>query len=267
MIQATGDAMMKRVQVVSVCAALALVPAGARAAGEPYVEEVGDTFAQAQAAAPMEGPPAEAPSEVPPAPPPPSQPEPQAQVSATVPPGQWVYTAQYGWIWMPYADAYTWAPPSGYGTPYAYAYYPAYGWAWLAAPWVWGYGPWPYFGFYGAVSFGWYGAGWWRTPAHFHFVPPARAAFPPPVVRRPVPGHGAGVPAVPGPRPGVTRPAPRSGMALPAPRMGFAGAGPGSGFVPRGGVAAPRQGMVLPAPRIAVPGRAGVPAGRVGVRR
>jgi hypothetical protein len=266
MIGSTGDAMMKYAQVMSVCAALALVPGGALAE-EPYVEEVGETLAQAQVAAPAEGPPAEAPAEVPPAPPPPStSPAPQPQVSASLPPGQWVYTAQYGWIWMPYGDAYTYVPPNGYGTPYAYSYYPAYGWAWVAAPWVWGYGPWPYFGIYGAVSFGWYGAGYWRYPSYWHYHAPGRVAFPAPVVRRPVPG-GTGVPAAPAPRPGVVRPAPRSGVALPAPRMGFAGAGPGSAFVPRAGVAGPRQGMTLPAPRIAIPAPRGAPAGRGGVRR
>jgi hypothetical protein len=116
------------------------------------------------------------PGELPPAPPaqPPAAPQPQvqAQVAAPVPPGQWVYTQQYGWIWMPYADAYTRVPANGYGEPYAYVYYPAYQtWTWLAAPWVWGIGPWPVFGAYGAVGFGWYGHGWWRYPAHWHYAP------------------------------------------------------------------------------------------------
>jgi hypothetical protein len=99
-------------------------------------------------------PPTAAPKEAPP--PAPSQvPEPPA---SSVPEGQWVYTTQYGWIWMPYADAYTYVPPSGYGAPYMYVYYPVYSsWAWVSAPWVWGYGPWPYFGVYGAFNFAWYG--------------------------------------------------------------------------------------------------------------
>jgi hypothetical protein len=92
-----------------------------------------------------------------------------------------VYTQQYGWIWMPYADAYTSVPAGGYGAPYAYVYAPAYAcWTWLAAPWIWGVGPWPAFGVYGAARFGWYGHGWWRYPAHWHYYAPGYA------------GHGYG---------------------------------------------------------------------------
>ncbi len=52
-----------------------------------------------------------------------------------VPPGEWVWTEQYGWVWMPYADAYTAVPPDGYGEPYMYVYGPTFGWSWLVAPW------------------------------------------------------------------------------------------------------------------------------------
>lgn len=90
-----------------------------------------------------------------------------------VPEGQWVQTQQYGWLWMPYAEAYTWAPADGYGEPAMYVYRPAFGWCWLAAPWVWGLGPWPRFGVYGYVHFGWYGHGWWRTPHRWHWAPGA----------------------------------------------------------------------------------------------
>ena len=115
-----------------------------------------------------------APTEVPPAPQyeappaPPAQaeapaPPPPAEAPASPPAGQWIYTQQYGWIWMPYSDSYTYAPANGYGEPYAYVYYPAYScWTWVAAPWVWGFGPWPFFGVFGPARFGWYGHGWWR---------------------------------------------------------------------------------------------------------
>lgn len=122
------------------------------------------------------------PSTAAPAPPPPSvtPPAPPVQVQAPVqtppPRGQWVYTQQYGWIWMPYADNYTYVPADGYGAPYAYVYYPTYGWTWLVAPWIWGYGPWPYFGVYGPASFGWYGHSWWRYPSRWTYAPP-RAGF------------------------------------------------------------------------------------------
>lgn len=90
--------------------------------------------------------------------------------SASVPEGQWVRTTQYGWVWMPYADAFTYVPVDGVGAPYMFVWRPAYGWRWLVAPWVWGYGPWPYFGIGGSIHFAWYGHGWWRTPHRWHWA-------------------------------------------------------------------------------------------------
>lgn len=124
------------------------------------------------------------PSTAQPAGPPPTSPPattpppPPAQVRRpSIPDGQWVYTQQYGWIWMPYSDRYAYVPTDGYGEPYAYVYYPAYGWTWLGAPWMWGFGPWPYFGYYGPVRYAWYGHGWWRNPSRWRYEP-----------SRPVPG-------------------------------------------------------------------------------
>jgi hypothetical protein len=80
--------------------------------------------------------------------------------------GQWVYTGQYGWVFMPYGDQYVYEGSSYDEYPYSYVYYPSYGWAWLAAPWVWGWGPYPFFGVWGPGRFGWYnglyhaGYGW-----------------------------------------------------------------------------------------------------------
>src|SRR5664279_4533883 len=91
---------------------------------------------------------------------------PQAQVQVQDPGGQWVYTTQYGWIWMPYGNQYTYEGTATDTQPYAYAYYPSYGWTWLAAPWVWGWGAYPYFGVLGPSHYGWYrglyqsGYGW-----------------------------------------------------------------------------------------------------------
>ncbi len=124
--------------------------------------------------------------------------------------GQWVYTQQYGWVWMPYGDGYTYVPPSGEGEPYEYVYYPSYGWTWVVAPWVWGWGPWPYFGVVGPWHFGWYGHGWWRSPWRWHF--------------RPTPFHGGF--ASRGFRPAPFRGGPgafRGGHAVP-----FRGTGPGA---------------------------------------
>jgi hypothetical protein len=78
--------------------------------------------------------------------------------------GQWVYTAEGGYIWVP-NGATTSAVE---GVPYTYLYTPAYGWTWYASPW--GFGPftygswvgsaWPY-GFhawaYGPAGWGWRG--------------------------------------------------------------------------------------------------------------
>jgi hypothetical protein len=85
----------------------------------------------------------------------------QAPVPPPSPSGQWVYTSQYGWIWMPYGEAYTYAPAGG-AAPDMYVYYPAFGWTWVVAPWVWGLGPRPYFGVYGWTRFAWYGRGFGR---------------------------------------------------------------------------------------------------------
>ncbi len=147
-----------------------------------------DTGAPESPAAPAQPSPSAEPGAPPPsqAPSPPFGDEPRTAPRAQAPPGQWIYTQQYGWVWMPYADDYTYVPPDGYGEPYAYVYYPVYGWTWIAAPWVWGFGPWPYFGVHGPVFFAWYRHGWWRSPWHWHFAP--SFAF---HGVRPVPGRGA----------------------------------------------------------------------------
>jgi hypothetical protein len=91
------------------------------------------------------------------------QPAPAAQAPAD---GQWVYTSEYGWIWMPYGNQYTYEGTANDAYPYSYVYYPSYGWMWLSAPWVWGWGAYPYFGARGPARFGWYsglyraGYGW-----------------------------------------------------------------------------------------------------------
>lgn len=119
----------------------------------------------AQEAPDMPPPPSAMPSE---GPPPPSvsvsvtvpSPIPAPAFSANVAPaGQWVYTAQYGWVWMPVDQAYTYAPREVGGDPYMYVYYPARGWSWVAAPWIFGVGPHPYFGSVGWHRYGWYGHG------------------------------------------------------------------------------------------------------------
>lgn len=79
-----------------------------------------------------------------------------------------LHTSEYGWLWMPYGNQYTYEGSPSDTYPYSYVYYPGNGWMWLAAPWVWGWGAYPYFGARGPSSFGWYtglyhaGYGWGR---------------------------------------------------------------------------------------------------------
>lgn len=163
-------------------------------------------------------------------PPPPAEAQavPEAPPQQTpVPPGQWVYTAQYGWIWMPYADAYTSVPRDGWGTPYAYVYAPAYaGWTWVTAPWIWGVGPWPAFGVWGPARFAWYGHGWWRSPARWHDAPARWGWYPGGGWRAP---HRGG--AVVGPRVSPFR----GGAVVRGAIGGGHGGGRGGGHGSRGG--------------------------------
>jgi len=104
------------------------------------------------------------------APPPPPrvvQSAPSARRSPAAAPasGQWVYTRQYGWVWMPYDPSYTYVPSDGY--PAMYIYGPALGWRWVAAPWVFNWGPSPYWGTRGRAYFGWYARPWF-TPRPYY---------------------------------------------------------------------------------------------------
>lgn len=72
--------------------------------------------------------------------------------------GQWVYSDQYGWVWVPAASE---AVEVG-AQPYAYLYAPAFGWSWFVSPW--GFGP------YRAGP--WVGAGV-RAPYHPYVAPRA----------------------------------------------------------------------------------------------
>jgi len=105
----------------------------------------------------MAPPPAEAaPTEAPPAP--------EAQPS---PGGQWVNTEQYGWIWIPYGKQYTYVPEDQQVFPDEYVYYPVYGWRWVVAPWVYGYGPVPYWGPLGLSLYLWWAHPWFRVGGYW----------------------------------------------------------------------------------------------------
>jgi len=223
--------MTKLVRTLSLLSAAALLAPTLSRAQDTWTDEPAPAAGAPQPAQPQPG-------EMPPAPPAETPPAPQAQAPeqaapAAVPPGQWVYTQQYGWIWMPYADSYTSVPGGDSGSPYAYVYYPAYScWTWVAAPWVWGWGPWPFFGVAGAVRFGWWGHGWWRYPSHWHYAAPVRGFAGPGFVPR---GAGRGGWVAPSRSPaGFRSPAAAPGFRSPA-------AAP-RGFAPYRASAAPFSG-------------------------
>ena len=93
--------------------------------------------------------------------------EPTASVDAAPPPpppssvaGEWVYTTQYGWVWMPYDQQYTHVIEKS-GVAYEFVYYPRFGWRWVLAPWVFSLGPRPHF-VHGPGRFAWYARPWFR---------------------------------------------------------------------------------------------------------
>ena len=92
-----------------------------------------------------------------------AQPQPDTPTAESAD-GQWVYSSQYGWLWMPHAQAYTYVTPAG--APYEYVYYPSFGWQWVYAPWVFGWGPTPYWGSYGRARFAWYAHPWFGRPVY-----------------------------------------------------------------------------------------------------
>lgn len=129
--------------------------------------------------------------------------------------GQWVYTSQYGWLYIPYGSHYVVTHATG---PHAYVYYPSRGWRWVSSPWVVGAGPFPYFGANGPHAYDWFRrldraghpmATHYARPSYRPFVAPRASAPARPVhVARPVaphsPGRAVGAPrAVAGPQTGV----------------------------------------------------------------
>jgi hypothetical protein len=116
-------------------------------------------------------PPSPPPTSQPPPPPPPAPPTaqpiepPQANTVPAPGPsdvkGEWVYTRQYGWVWMPYDQQYTHVDVNS-GVAYVFVFYPRFGWRWVFAPWVFGLGPRPYF-IHGPAHFAWYAHPWFRV--------------------------------------------------------------------------------------------------------
>lgn len=180
------------------------------------------------------GPSAEAQGGAPPVPPPSGAPPPPP--GSGLPDGQWVYTQQYGWIWMPYDDQYSYVPPGGTGEPLEFVFLGSYGWNWIAAPWVWGYGPSPYYGRPGPHRFAWYQHGFWREPHRWHYTaPPERGE----VARRgvrPAPQRSGPRPPAQGAQPAQPAPPERHGEGGDRGGGGEHGGGghDGGGFEPHG---------------------------------
>jgi hypothetical protein len=226
-------------KVLSAAAAafLAFSAGGARAQ-QPEPESVAEPSGQ-----PIAEPSWPAPTQMPPPPPesvaPPSEPQVQNVQTHSVRRhvnGQWVYTEQYGWVWIPYEAQYTYAPTGPHTDPYEYVYCPSYGWSWLPAPWVFGEGAFPYFGARGPGRYGWsHHPAFMRPPG---FVPmtagqrPRYGLFRPGLVRQ-------GLVAPPGfvAHPGFGFARPNPVRIVPDP--GFAGRSPapvppGPGYAPSG---------------------------------
>jgi hypothetical protein len=149
-------------------------PAGAQTAPPPAPAMAQPPTAAPQAPPPMPSsaappPPRAQPMEAHPqgggpvAPAPPPQAAPAAPQS-----GQWTYTQQYGWIWMPYDQSYTHVADDS-ALAYEYVWYPGYGWSWVVAPWVLGLGVTPFWGPLGPIHFAWYAHPWFRMGVgHLH---------------------------------------------------------------------------------------------------
>lgn len=173
------------VSALAVSLSLSVAIPAARAQQEPgYVPEPAADPQYEQVAQPPTAPPQVLP------PPPPAQPPQTAYAPAApaapapVPEGEWVFTQQYGWVWMPYAGDYVSVPQVAGALPQAYVYAPAYGWSWVAAPWVFHWGVRPYWGARGPVRFVWARPGYYRAP----LWRPRAAVFVGPRVVHPVAG-------------------------------------------------------------------------------
>jgi len=89
--------------------------------------------------------------------------------------GQWVYTAQQGWIWIPYGPSYTYVTADG-SLAYEYVYYLTFGWHWAPSPWVLGIGPARFWGVRGYARFAWHAHPWFGVHRYYGGPAHVRAA-------------------------------------------------------------------------------------------
>ena len=141
---------------------------------EEYNPDGAAMGAQDDASTEAPPPPTAAPNGTPPpptnVPPPPNsdgqsyqqQPQQQAPMQGGAPQGQYVYTQQYGWVYAPYEQNYTYVDPNA-SAAQMYIYRPSIGWGWYVAPWVLGVGARPYWGAWGPNRYSWYAHPWFHT--------------------------------------------------------------------------------------------------------
>jgi hypothetical protein len=100
------------------------IAAGAAWSGSAFAQEFPPTrHSPREYPPPVQQPPA------PPAPPAPAPPPPPA--ARRIAAGQWVYSDESGWMWVP-AGA---SPSYVDGVPYVYLYTRTHGWTWYVSPW------------------------------------------------------------------------------------------------------------------------------------
>lgn len=157
---------MRRIGFLALLLTAVPAPAVSQAAPEPSMPPpTGAPSVEGQV--PPEAPPTEAPPPPSMQGPAPAAPPEVAPQPPAAPAGQWVYTSQYGWLWIPYDQQYTFVPGNPRRFPDQYVYYPVYGWRWVVAPWVYGYGPAPYWGAPGVRLFAWYAHPWFRVGGYW----------------------------------------------------------------------------------------------------
>jgi hypothetical protein len=148
----------KAIMSTRVYAVIVLIVFGSASAGAAADVPSVEPSATQPSAPPQEPPPPPATTVPPPPHTQPIEPPPlarSASPAAAAPSGQWVYTKQYGWVWMAYDDSYTQVVPDA-ALAYQFVYYPSFGWRWVVAPWVLGFGAAPFWGRLGPSHFHWY---------------------------------------------------------------------------------------------------------------
>jgi hypothetical protein len=157
---------LRLVSSLSRCAARLALCIGAGLAPSAFAQGAAPPASAAPAYEPPAPPEHPTPPEAKASAPPGTVPAPPADSAELPSDGQWVYTSQYGWVYMPYAENYTYVPANGY--PFEFVYGPGWGWRWVSAPWVFSIGPAPYWGPRGSAYFAWHAHPWFGRRMFVH---------------------------------------------------------------------------------------------------